>query len=60
VQDDPDSSPARVLVDERDGKGLGDNSTAVFKKIFHIDLSGAADVSALSGEAALPRLRGAP
>jgi DNA-binding beta-propeller fold protein YncE len=41
------------LVDERDGKGLGDNSTAVFKKLFHIDLDGAQDVSLLVGEIAL-------
>jgi hypothetical protein len=41
------------LVDERDGKGLGDGSTAVFKKLFHIDLSGAQDVSFFSGANAL-------
>lgn len=41
------------LVDERDGKGLGDGSTAVFKKLFRIDLAGAQDVSLLSGAAAL-------
>ena len=41
------------LVDERDGKGLGDNSTAVVKKLFRIDLSGAVDVSALTGANAL-------
>ena len=41
------------LVDERDGKGLGDNSTAAFKQIQHIDLNGAADVSGLSGAANL-------
>ena len=37
------------LVDERDGKGFNDNSTAVFKRLYQIDLTGAADVSALSG-----------
>jgi hypothetical protein len=42
-----------LLVDERDGKGLGDNSTAVFKKLFHIDLDGAPDVSLLVGESTL-------
>jgi DNA-binding beta-propeller fold protein YncE len=42
-----------LLVDERDGKGLGDGSTAVFKKLFRIDLTGAQDVSALTGAAAL-------
>jgi hypothetical protein len=41
------------LVDERDGKGLGDNSTAVFKKLFHIDLTDAQDVSLLTGADAL-------
>jgi hypothetical protein len=42
-----------LLVDERDGKGLGDNSTAVFKKVFHIDLADAQDVSSASGQAGL-------
>ncbi|TDY22876.1 hypothetical protein B0G81_3191 [Paraburkholderia sp. BL6665CI2N2] len=42
-----------MLMDERDGQGLGDNSTAVFKKVFHIDLNGAQDVSNASGEAGL-------
>jgi hypothetical protein len=41
------------LVDERDGKGLGDDSAAVFKQIFRIDLSQAQDVSGSSGEANL-------
>ena len=41
------------VVDERDGKGLGDNSTAVFKQLFHIDLDGAQDVSLFVGETAL-------
>jgi hypothetical protein len=41
------------LVLERDGKGLGDGTKAVVKSIFKIDLTGAADVSGLSGEAAL-------
>ncbi|MDP2904190.1 MAG: esterase-like activity of phytase family protein [Methylovulum sp.] len=36
------------LVDERDGKGLGDNSAAVAKKLFKIDLAGATDVSNLA------------
>jgi hypothetical protein len=40
----------QFLVDERDGKGLGDNSTAVFKRIFRIDLSDAQEVSGISGE----------
>jgi hypothetical protein len=33
------------LVDERDGKGLGDGSKAKVKQIFKIDLNGAVDVS---------------
>ena len=41
------------LVDERDGKGLGDGTPAAFKRLFHIDLAGAADVSAVEGEGAL-------
>ena len=38
------------LVDERDGKGLGDDSKAVFKKIYSIDLTNAQEVSDISGE----------
>jgi hypothetical protein len=41
------------LVDERDGKGLGDNSQATFKRLYRIDLATAADVSGLSGASAL-------
>lgn len=41
------------LVDERDSKGRGDNSTAAFKQLQRIDLTGAADVTGLSGEANL-------
>ena len=41
------------LVDERDGKGRGDDSTAAFKMLFRIDLAGAADVSGLAGAANL-------
>jgi hypothetical protein len=41
------------LVDERDGKGLGDNSVAVSKRIFRVDLASADDVSGLEGAAAL-------
>lgn len=40
----------QFLVDERDGKGLGDGTTAVAKQLFKIDLNGAQDVSALSGD----------
>ena len=38
------------LVDERDGKGLGDNSNAAVKQIFRIDLTGAQEVTGLSGD----------
>lgn len=40
----------QFLVDERDGKGLGDGSSAQAKQIFQIDLRGAKDVSALQGD----------
>ncbi|MBI3229381.1 MAG: esterase-like activity of phytase family protein [Burkholderiales bacterium] len=40
----------QFLVDERDGKGLGDGSTAVAKQIFKIDLSNAQDVSNMKGD----------
>ena len=38
------------LVDERDGKGLADNSVAVVKKIYRISLKNATEVSKLSGK----------
>lgn len=41
------------LVDERDGKGFGDDSKAVFKHLFHIDLRHAPELGGLSGAAAL-------
>lgn len=41
------------LIDERDGKGLGDDSKAGFKKIFQVDLSTGQDVSSITGESAL-------
>lgn len=41
------------LVLERDGKGLGDGSSAVVKQVYKVDLQGAEDVSALSGADAL-------
>ncbi|HEY8100214.1 MAG TPA: esterase-like activity of phytase family protein [Burkholderiaceae bacterium] len=41
------------LVDERDGKGLGDDSIAAYKKIYRIDTTGAAEVSGVSGDANL-------
>jgi len=37
----------------RDGKGLGDGSSAVIKQMWAIELNGATDVSGLSGDAAL-------
>jgi len=41
------------LVDERDGKGLGDGSNAKIKQIFFkINLAGAADVAGMDGTAA--------
>jgi hypothetical protein len=43
----------QFLVLERDGKGLGDNSTAVVKQLYMVDLTGAQDVTGLSGQAAL-------
>ena len=49
----------QFLVDERDGKGQGDGppgTAAVVKQIFKIDLTGAADVSLLSGAATLAPL----
>ena len=42
-----------LLVLERDGKGLGDGSKAVVKRVYKIDLAGATDISGLSGAAAL-------
>lgn len=38
---------------ERDGKGLGDGSSAKVKQIWSVDLAGATDVSNLSGQASL-------
>ena len=40
------------IVDERDGKGLGDGSTAAVKTLFKIDLKGATDITSLTGAAA--------
>ncbi|MEH1925144.1 esterase-like activity of phytase family protein [Nostoc sp.] len=42
-------SDRQFLVDERDGKGLGDGSPAVFKKIYRIDLTNAQEVSNITG-----------
>lgn len=38
---------------ERDGKGLGDGSPAVVKRIYKVDITGAQDVTGLSGESTL-------
>jgi hypothetical protein len=38
------------LLDERDGKGLGDGSVAKVKQLFRVNLQGAADVSGKSGD----------
>jgi hypothetical protein len=38
------------LVLERDGKGRGDGSSAVVKRLYKIDLAGATDVSGISGQ----------
>jgi hypothetical protein len=43
----------QFLVDERDSKGLADDSNAAFKKLYLIDIEGAVDVSGLSGQANL-------
>lgn len=43
----------QFLVLERDGKGKGDGSKAVVKQIWAVDLAGAAEISGLSGQAAL-------
>lgn len=40
------------LVDERDGKGLGDGSNAKVKQIFKIDLTDAVDVTKMDGTSA--------
>ncbi|MFT3905158.1 MAG: esterase-like activity of phytase family protein [Steroidobacteraceae bacterium] len=45
-----------LLVDERDGKGLGDDSSASFKQVFHIDLASATDATGLAGESTLAPL----
>jgi hypothetical protein len=38
------------LLDERDGKGLGDGSVAKVKQLFRINLQGATDISGKSGD----------
>jgi hypothetical protein len=46
------------LIDERDGAGLGDGSSASVKQVFRIDLTGAADITGLSGAAAAAKAVG--
>lgn len=43
----------QFLVLERDGKGLGDGTNAVVKRIFAVDLNGATDIGALNGGAGI-------
>lgn len=38
----------QFIVDERDGKGLGDGSSAVAKSLFQIDIAGATDISGVA------------
>ena len=45
-------SNTQFLVDERDGKGLGDGSNANVKQLFLIDIAGALDITGLNGAAA--------
>ena len=40
------------LLDERDGKGLGDGTAAAVKQLFKIDIAGATDITGLNGAAA--------
>jgi hypothetical protein len=41
-----------LLIDERDGKGLGDGSKAKIKQIFKIDLQGATEIGDMNGTVA--------
>ncbi|MGZ5091694.1 MAG: esterase-like activity of phytase family protein [Burkholderiales bacterium] len=40
----------QFLVDERDGKGLGDGTAAAVKQLYKIDLAGATDVTGKQGD----------
>ncbi len=42
-----------LLLDERDGKGFGDDSKAAFKRVLKVDIAGAQDVGQASGQAGL-------
>ena len=46
------------LIDERDGAGLGDGTSAVVKQVFRIDLTGAVDITGLTGAAAVAKAVG--
>jgi len=46
------------LIDERDGNGLGDGSSASVKQVFRIDLTGAVDITGLTGAAAVAKAVG--
>jgi len=46
----------QFLVDERDGKGLGDGSSAKVKQIFQIDIAGAKDITNLTGSDAASKV----
>jgi Esterase-like activity of phytase len=43
----------QFLVDERDGNGLGNGNAAKVKQLFEIDLTGATDITDLTGAAAV-------
>lgn len=43
----------QFLVDERDGKGLGDGTAAAIKKMYLIDISGATDITGMDAADAL-------
>ena len=42
----------QFLIDERDGKGLGDGTSAKSKLLYTVDLTGAQDITGLTGNAA--------
>jgi hypothetical protein len=46
----------QFLVDERDGSGLGNGDSAVVKKLYVIDISGATDITGMAAHDALKHL----
>src|SRR6185369_13327448 len=46
------------LIDERDGAGLGDGTSAAVKQVFRINLAGAVDITGLTGAAAVAKAVG--